>query len=125
MGIVEEYKIFYQGTSDMVKKYPKSFRPIPNADDYARGYIKRYFTKLRTNNFIIEISSQEFIEFKNQEIYSNADSFLFVLISLKWRIIGNRQEVELSNTNILKLKEQSLKKISIKLGNRLEFWKKI
>ena len=54
MGIVEEYKIFYQGTSDMVKKYPKSFRPIPNEDDYARGYIKRYFTKLRTNNFIIE-----------------------------------------------------------------------
>lgn len=125
MGLVEEYKIFYQRNSNMVKKYPKSFRPTPNADDYTRGYIKRYFTKLRTNDFIIEISNQEFIEFKNQEIYTNATSFLFVLISLRWKIIGSRQAVELSNTNILALKEQSLKKISIKLGNRLEFWKKI
>lgn len=112
--IVENYnKISIQKK----RRYAKSFLPIPNETDYRNGYIIRYFAKQIGEDEIIEIKKDQYDYFTNNRIG------LYILVRFRWRIIGDKEEVELSNSKILKEIEKTYIGITKKINNLLQFWK--
>lgn len=107
----------------MVYKYPRNYTPAPTQNDYARGYIIRYFIKLKSNkdSSIIEVEEKEFKMFTS--VVASSLSDLYLSTSLRWKISGERSDVELSNDRVVKSLEPIFPGLNLKLGNRLEFWK--
>jgi len=122
MNINKEYKII-TGNRRMVYKYPRNYTPAPIQNDYARGYIIRYFIKLKSNkdSSIIEVEEKEFKMFTS--VVASSLSDLYLSTSLRWKISGERSDVELSNDRVVKSLEPIFPGLNLKLGNRLEFWK--
>ena len=124
MNITDEYrKVAPQGTGQIIKKYPVSYYPQLISEDYSRGYIIRYFLRLKANKYstIIEVNEAEYKKFTSNNII-NGYSF-FEGISLRWKITGKRNDVIMGNTKTLESKELFLPGISKTVGNRLQFWK--
>ena len=124
MGIIEEYRNV-ANKQRVISKYPTAVLPVPDQKDYLRGYIVRYFIRLKTNiRFsIYEIDEKQYKKFNEFNLSTNSNEFLFYLTDIRWKIIGKREEVEFANTKSVNNREQNFKEISLKLSNRLQFWK--
>lgn len=123
MTLQDEYKKIDNSNTNIINRYPKSFIPQPNETDYIRSYIIRYFLQLKTNirNPIIEVNEAEYKRISSESITLN--SSMFLSMSLRWKISGDREDVINKNTKTLSIKENILHGISLRLGNRLQFWK--
>lgn len=121
MTISNEYKQI--GRQQIITRYPKYYYPNLTNSDYKRGWINRYFVRLKSNKDspIIEISEMEYKRINNE---SFTEGSMYNIISLRWKISGNIEEIQLANTRILESKEQIMPNISLMCRNRLQFWKK-
>lgn len=122
MAISDEYKRI--GKQQIIRDYPKPYKPNPVDNDYRRGWITRYFVKMKSNKNspILEISESEYNRLSDQLI--EGKKLLYNIVSLRWRISGDIIEVQESNTKITGIKELFIPGISLILSNRLQFWKK-
>ena len=124
MNIVDEYKkVSQRGTEQIIRRYPVSYFPQPTMEDYQRGYIIRYFMKLKINKHstILEVNEAEYNKFSADNVISGTSYFQNV--SLRWKLTGNRTDVIMGNTKTLETKELLLPGLSKRIGNRLQFWK--
>jgi len=124
MGIVSTYnKVNKLGKSNIIRKYPKAHFPQLTNEDYKRGYFIRYFLKLKSNknSIITEVDSIEYSKFSGNSIVTGKS--MFNSFSLRWKIIGKREDVINGNTRTVDAKELLMPGIRLKLGNRLQFWK--
>lgn len=127
MTINQEYKNIV-GTSKkrkIIHKYPKAYLPQPVSEDYFRGWIFRYFLKLKANqdSLILEVSKQEYEKIINFRQYTITEG-MYSALFLRWKITGNVAEIQAANTKTAMKKEQNMRGISIKVGNRLQFMQK-
>ena len=109
----------------MIPKYPKAYLPQPTSEDYFRGWIYRYFLKLKANqnSLIIEVNKQEYEKIINFRQYTTTEG-MYSAIFLRWKITGSVAEIQEANTKTAIKKEQNMLGISIKVGNRLQFMQK-
>lgn len=96
----------------------KSYIPTPNDNDYRRGYIYRYF--IRSSNDkqspIFEVSSKQYTKYLSDPFYTTT--------KVRWRILGESNEVRTSNSIAVKLASDKIKKLKLYLPNLLQFYKK-
>jgi len=86
-------------SSTRIPGKPNNFYPNPTADDYARGYIIRYFTKKENEKgFIIEISKEEYNNIVNGT--TDYDITLYQVVELFWKITGPLRSVRTSQYNV-------------------------
>ena len=113
---LNRYKKLISVNSDFDKITLDTFVPTPDDKDYKRGYIKRYFVQKSNdiNSPIFEIEKTQYSKIGLNPFYK--------IVSLDWRLVGNRLEVIESNSNSIRLAEKNLKLIGLYLPNRLQFW---
>lgn len=131
--VVKEYlKI----SSIRIGDAPSSFYPSPTSSDYNRGWFSRYFVK-RANDesaYVSEISKDEFNKFFLRD--NNVDWALYIVVELRWKISGNRNDVidpvtnKIIDTGVFDTNAREINKaelhmrgLSDKLSNLLEFYK--
>jgi len=79
---------------------PNSFYPIPDEEDYRRGYLIRYFTKKENEKgFIIEISRDEYNSIINGT--ADYDITIYQTIQILWKITGPLKSTRLSQYNVI------------------------
>jgi hypothetical protein len=87
------------GVSTRIPGKPNSFYPNPTEEDYARGYIIRYFTKKENEKgFIIEISKDEYNNITNGT--ADYDITLYQVTQIFWKITGPLKSFRTSQYNI-------------------------
>ena len=95
----------------------KSYIPNPNDNDYRRGYIYRYF--IRSSNDIqapiFEVSSKQYTIYLSDPFYTTT--------KVRWRILGESNEVKTSNSIAVKLASEKIKNLKLYLPNLLQFYK--
>jgi hypothetical protein len=108
---------------------PNTIVPVPTADDYILGYIRRYFIKKANDpsGFIYEVSSDVYGEY--------IENTFWVAETIKWRISGPIEEtykdngeiedrgVRSSNKGAIGRASAKLKNIGLYLPNLLQFHK--
>ncbi len=109
--------------------YPNTIVPVPSEDDYANGYIRRYFVKKAndTNGHIFEISNETYLEYLQHP--------LWIVDNIKWRISGpiepvynsngemDDRGVRNSNKAAIQLSINKIKNLQLYLPNLLQFHK--
>ncbi len=109
--------------------YPNTIVPVPSEDDYANGYIRRYFVKKAndTNGHIFEISKETYLEYLQHP--------LWIVDNIKWRISGpiepvynsngemDDRGVRNSNKAAIQLSINKIKNLQLYLPNLLQFHK--
>jgi hypothetical protein len=109
-------------------KIPKSHAISPNAEQYSRGIITRYFIQLRDTpgSPIFEVDDKVFVQFNNTPFYKG--------VKLNWRISGNLEDsytiqgalipsVMNSNQKAIKEAEKVLPELNLYLVNLKQFYK--
>lgn len=86
---------------------PSYVKPSPTQEDYEIGSFIRYFAKKNNENIYIETSKKIFNEFKKGNENYNLKGYL--VFSLPWQLIGEENQVLLTNRNIILLTEQNQK----------------
>lgn len=99
--------------------YPIGKITEPTDSDYNIGYIWRYFYKQfnRPNMPVIEINKKDFNKASNHYLYKT--------IAIKWKIIGDKLNVENINKNIIAMANEKLFNVNQTLWNTSQFWKNI
>lgn len=103
----------------------KSGRP-PNSNDYADGYVTRFFLKKINEDIIHEVSEEYINQTKNP---------LYAEVSIKWTICGARNNVFKNNVidqtgvieknrfEIERVRKETGVDLSKRLNNLLEYWR--
>lgn len=79
---------------------PNNFYPQPDAADYKRGYITRYFTKKENERgFIIEISQDEYNNIINGT--TDYDISIYQVTQILWKLTGPLKSTRTSQYNII------------------------
>ena len=112
-------------TFERREKLAKHTVPIPNEDDYLRGYIQRYFARPSSNTQadIIEIDRAQFLS--HQQIGTGLDSKLYKVSQLRWKLTGKAIDIQEANQKSVKSMELFMPNIGKKLNNLLQFAKVI
>lgn len=66
-----------------------AYQVIPTIEDYAIGYINRFFCKKRNELSIIEVNKQQYEDWESEQI----DTVLYEMIQIKWWISGNIDDI--------------------------------
>lgn len=100
-------------------EYPsvKAHAPIVDEQDLERGYIVRCFVQKSndTESPIIEVNQ------KSISFYQ-ANSF-YIIVELKWKVTGKRDEIREANSKSVKLASKVLPALNLYLPNFLQFTK--
>lgn len=101
-------------------------KPTPTVEDYAAGYIKRYFVKKANENTTLEVS------------YLSTQSInisLYKAVEVKWKISGSKNNIyknsildktgveESNKFEIDRIKKEEGIDLSATLTNLLEYWR--
>jgi hypothetical protein len=91
---------------------------IPTKNDYALGYIVRYFTQKVNDKGapVIEIDRRTFASLIDNTFYTSVD--------LDWAISGDENKVKEMNFNSVKYAAETLLAVQLYLPNFLQFYKK-
>ena len=121
-NILSEYGSFVEvktGTS------PNPYKPVPNKQDYSRGYVTRYFAKKVNEDVVIEIQSTQ---------VSSINTALYATTELTWRISGPKESVYVNGivdkTGVKSQNDFSIQTVKTERGidlykalpNLLEYW---
>lgn len=84
------YKSNERQLTDILDKIPSQVLPTLTQADAKNGFITRYFVRQVTDkNFIVEVDNSQYEEFKENP--------RFVTTTVKWKIVGKKQNMTLSN----------------------------
>jgi hypothetical protein len=84
------YKSNEQQLTDILDKMPSQVLPTVTQTDAKEGFIIRYFVRQVTDkNFVVEVDNNQYQEFKENP--------RFVTTTVKWKIVGKKQNMTLSN----------------------------
>jgi len=120
------YKSDEQRLTDILDKMPSQVLPTVTQVDAKNGFIMRYFVRQVTDkNFVVEVDSTQYTEFKENP--------RFVTTTVKWKIVGKKQNMTLSNgatiygvedTNRVTVSEADLTfgGLLIYITSYLEYW---
>ena len=95
-----------------------SYIPVPEDNDYKRGYIKRYFIQKSNDidSYIFEVSSDRFTEYSMTPY--------FTIVSIFWKISGiNNNEISEANFKSIRIGCKTLPSLFKYLQNHLQFVK--
>lgn len=116
--------------SDIITKYYLPFPSMPSISEEQRktGSITRYFMKKVNDTYIFEIDSRTYTLWQSKRI----DPTVYTAISIQWQIAGpitdeivagvSKIGVRTKNLNQIKLAENNLPGISLKLANPIELY---
>lgn len=110
----------YKKTSNIDIYIPKSGISEPKDSDYQRGYMYRYFYQQSNNKKaqVKEIVEKEYNKIKN--------NYLYRVLKIKWKIIGNAQDATNINSKVIEVADKILNGIKDIVSNDLlKFWKNI
>jgi hypothetical protein len=96
-----------------------TFIPKPDASDYERGYLTRFFIQRVNdrNGVVYEVNSKNFTKYSINTFY--------LAVALNWKIIGSDEnEVKLTNSKSVRYASKNLPAVSLYLPNLLQFYKK-
>lgn len=118
---------YNQITGNKVNQYvvPISFEPLPNLDDYNRGWIERFFLQKRNNAefTIIEIDSNQFnsINTKNNP---GINGIIYNSLRIEWKISKlPKDDIFYLNSRTIQLNEPNFNGLTRYLINPLEFYR--
>ena len=84
------YKSNEQRLTDTLDRVPSQVLPTVTQTDAKNGFIIRYFVRQVTDkNFIVEVNDSQYYELKENP--------RFVTTEIKWKIVGKKQNMTLSN----------------------------
>jgi hypothetical protein len=84
------YKSDEQRLTNTLDKIPSQVLPIVTQSDAKNKFITRYFVRqVNDKDFIVEVDNSQYEEFK--------ENSRFVTTQIKWKIIGKKQNMTLSN----------------------------
>ena len=84
------YKSNEQRLTDTLDRIPSQVLPTVTQTDAKNGFIIRYFVRQVTDkNFIVEVNDSQYYELKENP--------RFVTTEIKWKIVGKKQNMTLSN----------------------------
>lgn len=110
-------------TNVNVKEFvpPQQYYPQPSINDYQQGYFTRYFIRKvnNINDLVIEIDIKQW-----NSIGNTIDPFLYLKVSLPWKLTGTESEVEMANFKIVRKYNEELPGLQKYLKNYLELYKK-
>lgn len=87
-------------TSTRIPGKPNSYQPQPTEEDYAKGYLIRYFTKKENEaGFIIEISQDEYNNIVNGD--ADYDIRLYQVTTILWKLTGPLNNTRTSQYNVI------------------------
>ena len=93
---------------------------LPKDSDYDKGYFYRYFYQQSNNK---EGRVKEIVEKEYNKLDNN---FLYKILKIKWKIIGNAQKTTNINNNVVEVANKILPGISDVLSrDLLQFWRDI
>lgn len=93
---------------------------LPKDSDYDKGYFYRYFYQQSNNR---DGRVREVIEKEYNKLNTN---FLYRILKIKWKIIGDAQKTTNINNNVVEVANEVLPGISDVLSrDLLQFWKDI
>lgn len=112
------------GTDLSQQAYPLYFKPVPQSDDYKKGYIYRYFVQKINDLTITEVTKDK---------YNDISEKYYVKFLMQWVLSGpknnqyknkilERKGVQEQNTQLLNEGEKKMKGIKNYINNPLEFW---
>lgn len=97
----------------------KASIPKPSQNDYANGYINRYFIQ-RSNDLYSPIYEVDIYSYSN--IKSNS---LYTAVIIKWKLTGDIDEVKKINRNNIIFVGQTMPNLKNYLLNLTQFYKSI
>lgn len=108
------------------KDSPVPYKPIPSSDNYAKGYLTRYFSKKINSNLLTEIKS---------ETTSKLNEQLYKVVYIEWKISGPKNSIykngildkygvmDSNKFEIERIRKEEGIDLSSALPNLLEYWK--
>jgi hypothetical protein len=101
---------------------PTPYYPQPTSNDYQIGEFQRYFARKINEPSFIEITQDTYNRMFNKD--SNILYSLYIICSLPWLLIGDKNQVEDTNRNIILYTESTAKVYGLDqfLKNKLEFY---
>ena len=91
---------------------------IPTKNDYAIGYVVRYFTQ-KVND-----KGAPVIEVDRRTFSSLIDNTFYTSVELDWAISGDESKVKEMNFNSVKYAAETLPAVQLYLPNFLQFYKR-
>jgi len=92
-----QLKVNYKAFSR--KGAPTSYFPFITESDYTKGYLVRSFIKkVNDKGFVIEISNEEYANFKNGAV--NYDVSDYLILQIFWKITGPLNTIRVSQYDI-------------------------
>ena len=117
-NIIETIK--YNELTNVEIYIPETGIILPKDSDYDKGYFYRYFYQQSNNK---DGRVREIIEKEYNKLNSN---FLYRILKIKWKIIGDAQKTTNINNNVVGVANEVLPGISDVLSrDLLQFWKDI
>lgn len=101
-------------------------KPMPTSEDFANGYITRYFLKKANEDIIFETS---------YSTYRNVNKNLYKSVQVKWKISGPKNNIYkvniLDKAGVMEQNKFEIDRVKIEegvdlsgtLANLLEFWR--
>ena len=85
-----------------VAPYPPTYSPnIPTQQDYVNGEMRRYFCKKSNEIIYLEVSKDTYDKLVKQD--SQILWQLYLPFNLPWQLTGNKEQVFITNKNIVEL----------------------
>ncbi len=115
-NIINRYTIIKQ-TENYKTLFLEVYEPKLVEQDYQIGYIYRFFIRKRNelNGVIYEID-----KYTNKKYINNP---LYITTKIRWKIKGNKSEVEEANKKSIELGRQHISNLDTYLKNHSKFWK--
>lgn len=115
-NIIDRYNTIKK-VIDTTQPLLEAYEPKLIEQDYQIGYIYRFFIRKRNepNGVIYEID-----KFTNKKY---AKDSLYITTKIRWKIIGNRDEVISANKKSIELGRKDISNLDTYLKNHSKFWK--
>jgi hypothetical protein len=84
---------------------PKQIIPLPTEEDYQLGEFKRYFAYKFSSYETTEIDQTQYNQFQAKDPSVQTD--LFTSTEIMWLLKGNREKVNKTNSNLVKINEKN------------------
>ena len=112
-GKQSDYKVYTDIKKRKSDVYLKPYKFIVSDEDYDRGYVRRYYARLKSNSkeAPIEISEDDY----------NVSHNNYFKTSVKWRLGGSKEDIEKSNNAAIELSSKEIPNLSNNL-DVLELW---
>lgn len=114
-------KLYPKDKNNIIKTYevrPQVMPPIVTLSDLENKYIKRYFVRPSNHtDYVTEIDERQFSDFKNNP--------RFVTVMIKWRIVGKKETIKMSNgINSLGVRDtnkETVRKADLTFGGLMKY----